>query len=111
MDEVDEVNVNDDIDSDSSFSEMSSNETEDNFDMDEMNKQLPPIITDRVNAWPEKGIHFQIKTVDRCLSVEDWLMANQEFTTTTKKSKTTVIKEQTVYYLNILMNLCYESRI
>lgn len=83
--------VNDDIDPDSSLSEISTNETEDNFVIND--QQLIPIIKERVNAWPEKGIQFQIQTIDRGVSVEEWLMANQEFTTTTKKSKTTVINK------------------
>ncbi|XP_037028674.1 uncharacterized protein LOC119068917 [Bradysia coprophila] len=77
----------------SSFVETSDCETEDNFDVEEMDKQLQPFIKDRVNGWAEKGINFQLKTVDRGVTVEEWLEANQEFTTTTKKRKTTVINE------------------
>lgn len=59
-----------------------------------MEKQLQPFVEDRVNGWAEKGIKFQMSTVDRGVSVEEWLEANQEFTTTTKKYKKTVINEK-----------------
>lgn len=59
-----------------------------------MNQQLQPVITTRVNAWREKGINFQLKTVDRNVTVEEWLKANEEFTTTTQKYKKTVINEK-----------------
>lgn len=85
---------NDSSDSDSTFSEASSNETtEDTFDIEKMDQELQPIIASRVNAWHEKNIHFQLKTVDPSLTVEQWLAANQEFTTTTKKYQKTVISE------------------
>lgn len=95
MDDVkSSIASNDSSDSDSSFSETSSYETtEDTFDIEKMDQQLQPVIASRVNAWHEKGINFQLKTVDPSVTVEQWLKANQEFTTTTKKYEKTVISE------------------
>lgn len=95
---IDDVNSstdsNDSSSSGSSFSEMKSNETEDSFDIEKMGQLVRPVIADRVNAWPVKGIDFQLKTVDPSVTVEEWLQANQEFTTTTTKEYTkTVINE------------------
>ncbi|KAG4068934.1 hypothetical protein HA402_005082 [Bradysia odoriphaga] len=95
--DVEDVNTftvgSENSDSGSSFAETSDCETEDSFDAKEIDKQLQPFIKDRVNAWAEKGINFQLKTVDRGVTVEEWLESNQEFTTTTKKRKKTVINE------------------
>lgn len=91
---MDDSNGSDDSDADSSCSEMSDNETEDNdVDIEEMGKELRPYVDCRINAWPEKGIHFQLKTVHPSVTVAEWLAANQESTTTTRKSTKTVINE------------------
>lgn len=79
----------------SSFSEASSIEgdSEDSSEVENIKKHLQPAIQKRVNAWPKKGINFQLKTVHPSVTVDDWLKANQEFTTTTKDYKKTVVTE------------------
>lgn len=82
----------------SSFSETSSIEGEggvnvDNSAIDNISQQLVPVIRERVNAWPKRGVHLQLKTVDPSVSVEEWLKLNQEFTTTSTKVKKTVVQE------------------
>lgn len=85
----------DDNVSGSSFSEASSIEgdSEDFSEVENIKKHLQPAIQKRVNAWPKKGINFQLKTVHPSVTVDDWLKANQEFTTTTKDYKKTVVTE------------------
>ncbi|XP_037050137.1 uncharacterized protein LOC119084317 [Bradysia coprophila] len=81
----------------SSFSESSSIEGDDANDgdtvMDDIAEKLEPVIQERVNAWPEKGINLQLKRVDPSVSVEEWLK-NQESTTTTEKYKKVVVNEE-----------------
>lgn len=94
MDDNDDSTVEDESSgSEQSFSETSSIESECSFDMEKMKLQLQPVINERVNAWPEKGIYLHLKTVDPSVTVEEWLQANQEHTTTKKQTRKTIISE------------------
>lgn len=100
LDFSDKMDEADDNASGSSFSETSSVEAEEGSAndsctaVDGMAEKLEPVIQKRMNAWPAKGINFQLKRVDPSMSVEEWLKANQESTTTTKKYKKTVVNEE-----------------
>ncbi|KAG4071388.1 hypothetical protein HA402_004092 [Bradysia odoriphaga] len=93
----DKMDEDDDNAAGSSFSETSSIEGDDVNDgdtaMDDIAEKLEPVIQERVNAWPEKGINLQLKRVDPSVSVEEWLK-NQESTTTTEKYKKVVVNEE-----------------
>lgn len=83
--------------SDDSFIGTSSieGEEEDTSVINKITKQLEPVIKKRVKAWPKKGIDLQLHTVDPSVSVDEWMKANQEWTTTTEKYKKTVVNEDT----------------
>lgn len=85
--------VEDDSASGSSFSEASSIEDSDSSEVEKITACLQPAVQKRVDAWTKNGINLQLKTVDPSVTIDEWLKANQECTTTTKNYKKTVVNE------------------
>ncbi|KAJ6638388.1 hypothetical protein Bhyg_11123 [Pseudolycoriella hygida] len=86
---------NDDInDSASEYSDYSSSASEESFDIEKIHQELQPFITNRINAWVHNGTNLKLKTVHPSVTVEEWLKANEEISSTTKKSTKTVIDKE-----------------